>query len=94
MSQDEFSQTSLYKEYACFNFSNFPIYPPGFANLCSPFPRAHAFLPTFFGVKQGGRVGKGGGGVGWMFLIGARTIDRDRTLGIELLTYRLVGWSR
>ena len=65
MSQDEFSQTSFYKEYACFIFSNFPIYPPGFANLCSPFPRAHASLPTLFdlksNVKQGGRVGKGVG---------------------------------
>jgi len=61
LSQNEFSQTSLYKEYPCFNFSNFPIYPPGFSNLCSLFPRAHAFLPTVFGVKQGGRVGKGEG---------------------------------
>ena len=65
MSQDEFSQTSFYKEYACFIFSNFPIYPPGFANLSSPFPRAHASLPTLFdlktNVKQGGRVGKGVG---------------------------------
>ena len=58
-------QKSIYKEHACFNFSNFPIYPPGFANLCSPFPRAHASLPTLFGpktnFKQGGRVGKGVG---------------------------------
>ena len=64
MSQDEFSQTLLYKEYACFNFSNF-------SKLCSPFPRVHAFVPTLFSlqanVTQGGRVVKGGGG--WMFLL-------------------------
>ena len=87
LSQDEFSQTSLYKEYACFNFSNFPMYLPGFENLCSPFPCAHASLPTLFGlktnVKQGRRVG--------MFPIG---IYRDETLGLERLTCRLVGWGR
>ena len=92
--------TSLYKEYACFNFSNFPIYPPGFANFCSLFPRAHASLPTCFSlqanVKQGGRVGKGEGlDVPYWSQKGARTIDRDRTLGgLELLTCRLVGWGR
>ena len=34
LSQDECNQTSLYKEYGCFNFSNF-------SKLCSPFPRVH-----------------------------------------------------
>ena len=29
-----------------------------------------------------------------MFPIGARTINRDTSLGIELLTCKLVGWGR
>ena len=62
LNQDEFGQASFYKEYACFNFPNFPIYPPGVANLCSLFPRAHASLSTLFGlktnVKQDGRWGR------------------------------------
>ena len=64
MSQDEFSHTLLYKEYASFNFSNF-------SKLCSPFPRVLMSVPTLFGlqanVKQGGRVEKRGGV--WMFLL-------------------------
>ena len=38
-----------------------------------------------------GKVVKGGGG--WMIPIGARTINRDRSIGLELLTCRLVGWG-
>ena len=66
MSQDEFSQTSLYKKYACFNFSS-----SSFSKLCSPFPRVPVSLPTLFDlqakVKQDSGVGKGGGV--WMFLL-------------------------
>ena len=65
LSQYEFTQRSLYKEYASFNFSNFPICPAGFAKLCSPL--VHTSVPTLLGlqanVTQGGRVGKGGRGL-------------------------------
>ena len=35
---------------------------------------------------------KGGGG--WMIPIGAGTINRDRSIGLELLTCRLVGCGK
>ena len=73
MSQDDFSQTSLYKEYAYFNFSNF-------SKLCSPFLRVIASVQTLFSlqtnVMQGGRVGKGGGG--WRLLL-----ESEQSLSLE-----------
>ena len=57
LSQNEFSQTLLYKKYACFNVSN-----SSFSKLCSPFLRVHVSVLTLFGlqakVKQVGGVRK------------------------------------
>ena len=52
LSHDEFSQTSLYKGYNCFNFSNFPIYPPGFENCALRF---RVSMRLCQGAKKEGR---------------------------------------